>query len=519
MTPSDVKIVADNINDFIEVPDGLSRIKKAVLTLAVSGKLVPQENKEGTAEKLYAQVLKERQKSSGKKEVEYIPEITEESFPYEIPKTWKWVPFGNVIELVYGDGLPKEHRHDNGKYHAYGANGPLSNTDLINCKEGGIIVGRKGSAGAVTLVPEPFFATDVTYYIPNGQFSAFDAEYLFHLLTAIDLPKYAKGIKPGISRKEVYVLPIPLPPISEQKRIVTKIHSLLKQLTELESQKIERDLVRSRLTRSAMQALGTADSEIAFDKLTELIKTQEDVKELENAILNLGISGRLIKPSSGSVDGLYENIRNERRLLETDSSTRKKKITTLDPVADSEIPFEIPSSWKWVRLGEIFLIERGGSPRPIESYVTEDPQGLNWIKIGDTEKGGKYISSTKERIIKEGLKKTRQVHSGDLLLTNSMSFGRPYILKIDGCIHDGWLVLHPYQDDLIRDFYYYALSSPVFFQQFLNLVSGAVVKNLNAEKVRSVLIPLPPIAEQKQIVEKIEELMKMVKELKTIISN
>lgn len=92
-----------------------------------------------------------------------------------------------------------------------------------------------------------------------------------------------------------------------------------------------------------------------------------------------------------------------------------------------EIPFEIPDSWEWVRLGSICEIARGGSPRPIKQFLTDDPNGINWIKIGDSDKGGKYINETKEKIIPEGMSKSRFVHRGDFLLTNSMSFGRPYI--------------------------------------------------------------------------------------------
>ena len=108
---------------------------------------------------------------------------------------------------------------------------------------------------------------------------------------------------------------------------------------------------------------------------------------------------------------------------------------------EEEIPFELPEGWEWERLGNISNIARGGSPRPIESYITDDKSGINWIKIGDTEKDGKYIYTTKEKIKKEGLSKSRYVESDDFLLTNSMSFGRPYILKTNGCIHDGWLVI------------------------------------------------------------------------------
>ena len=172
-----------------------------------------------------------------------------------------------------------------------------------------------------------------------------------------------------------------------------------------------------------------------------------------------------------------------------------------------EIPFEIPDSWEWVRLGSICEIARGGSPRPIKQFLTDDPNGINWIKIGDSDKGGKYINETKEKIIPEGMSKSRFVHRGDFLLTNSMSFGRPYILNVDGCIHDGWLVLSGYQTAYDKDFLYYLLASSFAYYQFCEVVSGAVVKNLNSDKVACALFPLPPINEQHRIVAKIEALL------------
>ena len=180
---------------------------------------------------------------------------------------------------------------------------------------------------------------------------------------------------------------------------------------------------------------------------------------------------------------------------------------------DDELLFEIPDSWEWVRLGTVLEIARGGSPRPIQQYLTTEPDGINWIKIGDTDKGGKYIYKTKEKIRPEGVAKSRMVHSGDFLLTNSMSFGRPYILKSDGCIHDGWLVLSNRFECYSVDFLYYILSSPFACYQFCDSVSGAVVKNLNSDKVANALFPLPPLSEQKRIVQRIEELLPLVKGL------
>jgi len=174
---------------------------------------------------------------------------------------------------------------------------------------------------------------------------------------------------------------------------------------------------------------------------------------------------------------------------------------------DEEIPFEIPLTWVWVRLNFVSIIARGSSPRPIKEYLTDSLDGINWIKIGDTEKDGMYINSTKEKITVEGLSKSRLVHKGDFLLTNSMSFGRPYITNVDGCIHDGWLVISPIGTSFKQKFLYYLLSSGYAFSQFAGKVSGAVVKNLNSDKVAGAMFPLPPYNEQQRILDKLDVLV------------
>ncbi len=155
--------------------------------------------------------------------------------------------------------------------------------------------------------------------------------------------------------------------------------------------------------------------------------------------------------------------------------------------------------WKKVKLGEVCEINRGGSPRPINKYITTDDNGTNWIKIGDADLDGKYITSTKEKIIPEGIKKSRYVYSGDFLLSNSMSYGRPYILKIDGCIHDGWLVIGKYSKNFILDYFYYSLCIDSVQKQYDILSAGSGVQNLNKDLVSQVMVKIPSIEEQTAI--------------------
>lgn len=165
---------------------------------------------------------------------------------------------------------------------------------------------------------------------------------------------------------------------------------------------------------------------------------------------------------------------------------------------------DIDSEWEKVKIGEICKVERGASPRPINKFMTEDPDGFNWVKIGDTKNAVKYITQTAERVTREGAEKSRKVFIGDFVLSNSMSFGRPYIMKVEGYIHDGWLRLSEDPSRITKDYLYYILRSNFVVEQFESAATGGVVRNLNSELVRNVIIPLPSLESQKKIVEKIE---------------
>ena len=144
-------------------------------------------------------------------------------------------------------------------------------------------------------------------------------------------------------------------------------------------------------------------------------------------------------------------------------------------------------------------ISRGGSPRPIDSYITNDPDGIIWIKIGDTSADELYITRTKEKIIPSGVKKSRKVFQGDLILSNSMSFGRPYILQIDGCIHDGWLLIRDESNVFEKRFLCYYLGSDNVFTQYKRFAAGSCVNNLNSELVGDVEICCPPRSIQQKV--------------------
>ena len=242
-----------------------------------------------------------------------------------------------------------------------------------------------------------------------------------------------------------------------------------------------------------------------------------DTKKLRQKILDLAIHGKLVPqdPNDEPASVLLQRIRTEKeRLIKEGKIKRSRKpAKTSDTPHYEQMPFELPQGWVWTTLGAINDIARGGSPRPIKDFLTDDEDGVNWIKISDTTRDGKYIDSVKERIRKDGVKKSRMVYKGDFLLTNSMSFGRPYILNVDGCIHDGWLVISPIGNAYTADFLYYLLSSSFALDQFTEVASGGVVTNLNSAKVSDTLFPLPPIGEQQRIAVEIEHWFALIDQL------
>ncbi len=166
---------------------------------------------------------------------------------------------------------------------------------------------------------------------------------------------------------------------------------------------------------------------------------------------------------------------------------------------------DLQTIWKSHTLGELVTIDRGSSPRPIKDYITTDENGVNWIKIGDTKEGEKYIRSTKEKITREGSKKSRKVTPGDFILSNSMSLGRAYIVEIEGYVHDGWFILR-LPENIDKNYFYYLLSSSQLQTQFSSLAVGGVVQNIRSELVKQAIVNIPPLPEQHEIVRRVEQL-------------
>ena len=527
------------------------QLKNSILQMAVQGKLVPQDPNDEPASVLLERIRTEKERLIKEKKIkrEKNPSVIfkgadntpyekigdevrslADEVPFEIPDSWEWVRLIDVCEYIQrgkspkyspikkypvvaqkcnqwsGFSIEKAQFIEPNSLSSYGPERLLQDNDLMWNSTG---LGTLGRMAIYKTAANPYELavadSHVTVIRPLKQFVL--PEYLYYYFANPSVQSVIEDQADGTTKqKELATATIkayltPIPPLDEQRRILAKLSEVL----------------------PVVKNYG-----VVYDETTAM---QEAFPEsLKKSILQEAVQGKLVPqdPSDEPAEALLERIRAEKQRLIKEGKIKKdkhesvifrrdnshyEKLDGVERCIDDELLFEIPDSWEWVRLGTVLEIARGGSPRPIQQYLTTEPDGINWIKIGDTDKGGKYIYKTKEKIRPEGVAKSRMVHSGDFLLTNSMSFGRPYILKSDGCIHDGWLVLSNRFECYSVDFLYYILSSPFAYYQFCDSVSGAVVKNLNSDKVANALFPLPPLSEQKRIVQRIEELLPLVKGL------
>ena len=507
-------------------------LRQKILDLAIRGKLVPQDPNDEPASVLLERIRAEKQQmvKDGKLKPKDIKNDTiifvgednlhyekfqdgsvkciEDEIPFEVPEGWAWCRLGNITDTIqYGlsnsaestgthrllritdiqegkvnwDTVPFTKTNEPDKY-------TLHINDIVFARTGATV----GKSFLITKLP--YESVYASYLIRIRLIGNVSPQYIYQFFNSRCYWEQITGKAVGVGQpncngtalKELF---IPLPPINEQKQIVPTAESLLKYADAISNEE---------------------------EQLINLISSAK------SKILDLAIRGKLVPQDSNDEPAsiLLERIRAEKEelikagkikrdkkesiIFRGDDNSYYEKVGAEIRCIDSEIPFKIPDGWLYERLGNICSIARGGSPRPIENYLTDDENGLNWIKIGDTEQGGKYIYSTKEKIRPEGLSKTRYVCSGDFLLTNSMSFGRPYILRTNGCIHDGWLVIGGIEIAFHQDYLYYMLSSSIMYNALSSLAVGSTVKNLKSDSVKSLLVPIPPLAEQACISRQIE---------------
>ena len=472
------------------------KLRQKILDLAIRGKLVPQDTNDEPASVLLERIRAEKERLIKEGKIKRSKKtVTDDVIeaPFEIPESWMWCklddlafykkgPFGSSLtkSMFVPDtpGVYKVYEQKNAINkdatlgHYYIDRDKFEELKGFSVLPYDIIVSCAGTIGETYILPQEIREGIINQALMLIRLFDRSITYFYLLYFDYILKKEAAKESKGTAIKNIppfEVLKnflIPIPPLAEQQRIANEVERWFTLIDALESN--EGDLLKA-------------------------------IAQAKSKILDLAIHGKLVPQDP-----------NDEPAIELLKRINPKFISYIF----EDCPFKIPQSWEWITIDNVCEVARGGSPRPIKEYLTDADDGINWIKIGDTEKNGKYINSTKERIKPEGKNRSRYVHKGDFLLTNSMSFGHPYILNIDGCIHDGWLVISPIEKTFDADFLYHLLSSVFVYAQFSDAASGGVVSNLNSEKVAKTIVPLPPLNEQLRIVAKIEELFAVLESIK-----
>ena len=478
-------------------------LKNSILQLAIQGKLVPQRAEEGTAEELYNQIQAEKQNliKAGKiKKEKPLPEITDDEKPFEIPNSWKWVRVGDLLQIIGGVSYKKTDITKQGIRILRGGNIqdfkvlfdeddvflPLTyqNEDK-NVRVGDIIV--VASTGSKNVIGK---AAYVDAEVTNTMIGAFlricrpyytkIVDYLKYLFDSYYYRKHIRNMVQGTNInnvKESYIAELlyPLPPLAEQKRIVAKIEKLLPYVERYEK---------------------------AYNELQQLNKRFPG--DLQKSVLQLAIQGRLVSqcPEEGNAEDLYKQIQTEKQNLIQAGKIKKEK--PLPAITDDEKPFEIPESWKWVRLGDVIILLSGTDFKP-EEY-NDNKKGIPYIT------GASSLSNTGV-IVNRWTEMPKVIaHYGDILLVcKGSGYGKTIICDVQEA-HIARQIMAIVKTALLNmDYLKYFLQNSFLY---IKTKGQGIIPGIDRGSVQNLYLPLPPLAEQKRIVAKLEEILPLCDKLK-----
>ena len=475
------------------------QLKNSILQLAIQGRLVPQDSKDEPASALLKRIREEKKRLVEEKKIKKekpLAPIRDEEKPFDIPDSWEWVRLGEICNLIMGQS----------------PNGENINTiNGIEFHQGKIAFGDLylKESGVYTISPckiaEPYsilLCVRAPVGIPNittrkisigrglcALSTIEDIPILFVFYFILGYQRYFEEKATGstfkaISMDVVSNAVVPLPPLAEQHRIVEKIEELLPLVEEYnEAQK-------------------------------KLDKLNDDLPEmLKKSVLQQAIMGKLDTRNDDDEPAsvLLKRIKVEKAKLIKEKKLKKEK--PLAPITDDEKPFDIPESWEWVRLGEIANLYIGKTPERSNPLFWNDGK-YPWISISDMREYG-FISSTKECISTNAastcFKRISQV--GSLIMSFKLTVGRTSILNVDAYHNEAIVTIERCCDDnnFIRDFLFYTLPILANMGDSKDAIKG---KTLNSTSLNNLIIPLPPLAEQHRIVEKIEEILPLIDEMK-----
>lgn len=512
---------------------GIKKLRELILELAVRGKLVPQDPNDEPASELLKHIAAEKAElvKQGKiKKQKPLPEISEEEKPFELPEGWEWVRFGSIYEMEYGNNLPQEKRSNSGEYNVYGSNGIVGTHNEACIKSPCIVIGRKGSAGALNLSEQAAcWVTDVAYStIPP---SAMNLEFVFVQFHTLGLDTLGKGIKPGLNRNDAYNLTIAIPPQSEQKAIVSKVNELMSLCDQLEQHSLTSLDAHQQLVETLLTTL--TDSQNA-DELAEnwarisehfdtLFTTEASIAALEQTILQLAVMGKLVPqdPNDEPASELLKRIAQEKAQLVKDGKIKKQK--PLPPISDEEKPFDLPSGWVWCLFEDVVDIQSGITKG--RNLANRKLISIPYLRVANVQRGYLDLSEVKEIDIPEEEKDKYHVIKGDLLITEGGDWdtvGRTTVWCHDWYIANQnhvfkgrvigqdidpyWLETYmnsPYSRD------YFASAS----KQTTNLAS------INKTQLRGCPVAIPPSSEAEKIMLKLNDFNELCEKLKLQIQS
>ncbi len=497
-------------------------LKNSILQLAIQGKLVPQRAEEGSAEELYKQIQAEKKKLIKEKKIKKekpLPEITDDEKPFDIPETWKWVRLGEIVGKNISRGKsPQYVLKSNVVAFAQKCNTKAGFIDLSLAKfidekmstkyndieflrDNDIIINSTGTGtlGRVGIFkdidnPNKFIIIPDSHVTIVRISNLNDYNYMFYCLKSYQsfFEKNADGstkqkeLKPDIIKNTL----IPLPPFAEQRRIVAKIEELLPYVEHYEK---------------------------AYNELQELDKRFPG--DLQKSILQLAIQGRLVpqRAEEGNAEELYKQIQAEKKKLIKEKKIKKEK--PLPEITDDEKPFDIPKTWKWVRLGEIGFYKKG----PFGSALTKSmfvPKSKDTIKVYEQKNAIKKDVSIGDYYIKkdyfENKMKGFELFPGDIIVSCAGTIGETYVMPANferGIINQALMKIKLFEPTHVP---YFLMYFDFILKKNAKINSkGSAIKNIPPfEILKKYVVPIPPLAEQKRIVAKIEELLPLCEKLK-----
>ena len=480
-------------------------LKNSILQLAIQGKLVEQRPEKGTAEELYKQIQAEKQaliKAGKIKKEKPLPEITEDEIPFEIPESWKWVYIGEIFLHNTGkaqnasgstNGTIRKFITTSNLYWGYFdfskvKEMPFTEQEIERCsaRKGDLLVCEGGDCGRSaiwTYDEEVCIQNHVHRLRPYHELSIEYYYYLFHLYKFTGRLRGRGVAIQGLSSDAIHKVICPLPPLAEQKRIVAKIEELLPLIERYEK---------------------------AWSRLEDFNKRFPG--DMQKSILQMAIQGKLVeqRPEEGTGEELYKQIQTEKQALIKAGKIKKEK--PLPEIVEDEIPFEIPESWKWASVGSVCVnIQYGSSQKSAVSGK------VPVLRMGNIQ-GGKIVYDKLVYTSDDSEIEKYPLAVNDLLFnrTNSKELvGKTAIYKGEmPAIYAGYLVrISPVLLD--SDYLNYVMQSQYYWTYCQTVRSDAIGQsNINAEKLKRFVFPLPPLAEQKRIVARLEELLPLCERLK-----